>query len=146
MEDNIPKHEQLKKELANKFTPTTTYLGNFVKQTIMQSDFKELKSIQPPQKIKKGDVFIAQFKKPRPCVVVKVLKDSTCFYMPLTSSENVHCGTPYKSRFFGEGCFSKTISVCTEEYALFNFVGVFDNVRDINQAIKDFKKLIVEQL
>jgi hypothetical protein len=66
--------------------------------------------------------------------------------MPLTSSENVHCGTPYKSRFFGEGCFSKTISVCTEEYALFNFIGVFDNVRDINQAIKDFKKLIVEQL
>ena len=146
MEDNLPPHEKLKRELSNQFTANTTYLGSFVKNTIQQADFKELKGVQSPTKIKKGDVFISQFKKPRPCVVVKVLKDKTCLYMPLTSSDNVHCGTPYNSRFFGEGCFSKTLSICTEEFALYNFVGVFDNMKNINQAIKDFKKLVAEEL
>jgi hypothetical protein len=141
-EEQIPLHEKLKKELMGKFTPSNTYLGSFIKSTIQQMDFKDLKGMRPPNKIKKGDVFVAFFKKPRPCVVVKVLNDRTCLYMPLTSTENVHCNTTFKSRFFGEGCFSKTISVCTEDFALKNFVGVFDNMRDLNRAIINLKEFI----
>lgn len=141
-----PDHELLKREITAKFEPTSTYLGSFVRQIIQQSDFKNglnAKVQHPPTKIKKGDVLIAfEGVKSRPCVVVKVLKDKTVLYIPLTSTENVHCLSSFTSRFFGEGCFSKSFSVCTEEFAIQNFVGVFDNMKSLNVAIKKLKEFI----
>ena len=115
----LPKHEQIKKELAEKFTVNSNYLGSFVKQTIMQTNFKELKEMNRPTEIRKGDV-ITNYEgvKSRPCVVVKVLKDRTVLYIPLTSSENVHCLSNSKSRFFGEGCFTKSFSVSPPQLTL----------------------------
>ena len=104
-----PRHEKIKLELADKFVATNSYLGNHIKQTIMQSDFKDLKEIQKPSHICKGDVFLVyEGKKKRPNVVIKVLKDRTIIYIPLTSTDNIHCLSESKSRFFGEGCFCKT--------------------------------------
>lgn len=138
-----PKHEKIKLELAEKFTATNTYLGSHVKQTIMQADFKELKEIQKPTYIRKGDVFVGyEGKKKRPNVVIKVLKDRTILYIPLTSTDNVHCLSESKSRFFGEGCFSKSFSVATEEFALENFVGVYDDMKVINNAVQELKKFV----
>ena len=142
--NELPPHEQLKRDLASKFTANSTYLGNFIKQEIMVTDFKSLnKAVSRPKYIKKGDV-ITNYEgvKSRPCVIIKVLKDRTCIYIPLTSSENVHCMTPCKSRFFGEGCFSKSLSVCTEEFAIENYAGVFDNMKDLNIAIKEIKDFV----
>jgi hypothetical protein len=145
--ENLPEHERLKRELASSFNAHSTYLGSFVREEIMRSNFKVLKNINKPCRIKKGDV-ITSFEgtKSRPAVVVKVLRDSTILYMPLTSTENVHCMTPFKSRFFGEGCFAKSINICTEEYALEFFIGVFDNTRALNQAIKELKILVNSNL
>ncbi len=145
-----PKHEELKKELLSKFTAHQTYIGSFVKDVITKADFKnalESKVQNAPSNIKKGDVITTyEGKKSRPCVILKVLKDNTCIYIPLTSSENVHCLIPYKSRFFGEGCFSKSFSVCTGEFAIKNFVGVFDNMKQLNLAVKELKQFFNENL
>ena len=143
-EINLPPHEKLKRDLTDKFTATATYVGSHVKKTIIDTDFKVLKqNSYPPEQIKKGDVIVLpQGSKNRPCVIAKVLKDRTCIYIPLTSTDNLHCLTPYKSRFFKEGCFCKTIDICSEEKAIQSFVGVFDNMRALNQAVKELKSFI----
>lgn len=147
MEDNTPDHEKLKRELADKFTASTTYIGSHIKTEIQKTDFKHLKSIQKPSIIKKGDAIVVQEgAKTRPCIVAKVLSDRTVIYIALTGSENVHCMTPFKSRFFSEGCFSRSFSVCTEEYALENFVGIFDDNKTLNRAIKDLKDFVNNSL
>lgn len=145
----LPPHEQLKQDLANKFTSASTYLGSFIKQEIIKSDFKTLskKAHFRPTYIKKGDVITChQGVKSRPSVIIKVQKDGTCIYIPLTSTENVHCMTESKSRFFAEGCFSKSFSVCTQEFALDNFVGVYDNMKYVNKAIKELKYFIFKNI
>lgn len=143
-EVKLPEHEKLKRDLASRFESQTTYLGSFIKKEIIETDFKQVKNnVQRPIYIKKGDVIISfEGKKARPSVIVKVLKDKTLLHIPLTSTENMHCMTPFKSRFFGEGCFTRAMSSCSEEYAIENFVGVFDNMKALNLAIKDFKHLI----
>lgn len=140
----MPEHEELKRNLSGKFTANSQYLGSFVRQTIMETDFKVLKQINKPSEIRHGDVIVVNSvsQKCRPCVIVKVLKDRTCIYIPLTSTDNIHCMTQFKSRFFGEGCFSRSLSVCSEEFAIENYVGVFDNMKAVNSAIKDFKEFI----
>jgi len=141
-----PKHEEVKRELLSKFTGHQTYIGSFVKEVITKTDFKSIQESRvtnPPEKIKKGDVIIVtEGTKTRPAVICKVLKNGTCIYIPLTSSENIHCLSYSKSRFFGEGCFSKSFSVCTEEFAIRNFVNVYDNMKDLNKAIKELKQFL----
>lgn len=140
---NLPAHEVLKRKIADKFTNTSSYLGSHIRKEIMETDFKHLRSIHKPFQIKKGDVItVFEGTKSRPAVVIKVLKDRTVLYLAVTSTENIHCMTPYKSRFLGEGCFAKAFSICTEEFALENFTGVFDNMKALNLAMKDFKELI----
>lgn len=147
MEVITPRHEQIKRELADKFTATNSYVGSHIRQTIMQANFKELKEVQKPSEIRKGDVIVSfEGVKSRPCVVCKVLKDRTVLYIPLTASENIHCLSESKSRFFKDGCFTKSFSVCTEDFAIENFVGVYDNMHALNKAIKEFKKFILESL
>jgi hypothetical protein len=127
---NLPEHEKVKRDLANKFTATSSYLGG-------------LRGVQRPCKIKKGDVITAyEGTKARPAVVIKVLKDGTVMYIPLTSTDNIHCMSPSSSRFFGEGCFTKSINVCSKEYALEYFVGIYDNMKALNLAIKSIKEFI----
>lgn len=146
MENTItPPHEQLKRDLSESFTPQTTYLGSFIKKAIMDTNFKILKQNNHlPKYIRKGDVIILTHgAKSRPCVVSKVLKNRTVIYIPLTSTENIHCLTSYKSRFFGEGCFSKSYDICTEDIAIANFIGVFDNMKDLNKAIKELREFFI---
>lgn len=144
IKDNLPAHEKLKRELCEKFKASNTYLGSFIKAEITKEDFKVLKqSVYPPLKIKKGDVILlAQGAKTRPCVVIKVLKDRTVVYIPLSSSDNIHCLTTFTSRFLGEGCFCKSYGICDEETAIKNFSGVFDNMKDLNKGIKALKEYI----
>lgn len=146
-ENNRPEHEKIKKELLDKFTATTTYLGSHVKNTISQTSFKIAGATLKPTEIKVGDVittFIGS--KSRPAVIVKVLQDRTMILVPLTSTENIHCLTPYKSRFFGEGCFSKTVEICSEEFALEHFIGTFDNNTALKLAKKELKEFLIKNL
>jgi hypothetical protein len=44
MEDIHPPHEELKRELTNKFDSSKSYIGSFIRNTIHQTDFKLLKT------------------------------------------------------------------------------------------------------
>jgi len=145
---NLPDYEKAKKELQEKFTPTGTYLGSFVRNAIQGTSFKpnNLGFQVKPKIIKKGDVVLVhQGVKPRPCCVVKVVGDTVC-YIPLTSSDNIHCLSESSSRFWGDGSFCKTFDICTLEYALDNFIGVYDNPKLLNRAIKELKEYITDML
>lgn len=145
---HVPKHEELKKNLISKFGDKPTYSAKHIQQTISHADFKILDDKNKPNFIKRGDVFISfgENNKPRPCVVLKVLKDKTVLYTTLTSTENIHNLCRFKSRFFSEGWFSKHISVCTEEMAINKFVGVFDSISDLNKATKMLKDYLKNNL
>lgn len=95
-----------------------------------------------PSRFKKGDVVVvASGYKHRPAVVVKV-HETTITLIPLSSTEDDLNLTPYKSRFFGEGWFGKYIITLGKEFAFKYFVGVFDNSRDLNKAIKAIKEYV----
>lgn len=142
-----PEEENFKEVLLGKFIDGSTFSSKQVKHIITTASYKSVRPMNKPNKIKKGDVIrLPQGSKTRPCVVTKVLKDRTVLFIPLTSTENVHCLTEFKSRFFEEGCFTKSFSVCTEEFALENFVGIFDNNKDLNIAIKTLKEYIIKNL
>lgn len=146
MEDikqELPEAEILKRELMAKFEANRNYMGSVIKKEIQQFSLRQSKPINKPTYITKGDVIVAyEGKKSRPCVVLKVLRDKTVLYCGLTGSDNVHCMSPSKSRFFGEGCFSKTFGVCTEEFAMENFAGIYDNMKLVNRAIKELREFV----
>lgn len=132
--------QEFKDELNSKFISTATYSGKQIAHIINQSSVKALHNRLKPNEIRKSDVItVKTASKVRPAVVIKVLKDRTVVYIHLTSSDNIHCMSPSKSRFFGEGCFTYGFSICSEEYAIDNFIGVYDNTKAVNQAIKDLK-------
>lgn len=140
-EIKIPEVVKLKEELKSKFIPTATYTGKQILHILEGFSLRSLvKPATPPTEIRKGDIILTKTtSKVRPAVVIKVLKNRTVIYIHLTSTENIHCMTPFKSRFSKDGCFSHGFSICTEEYAIENFTGVLDNPKAVNQAIKDLK-------
>lgn len=124
-------------ELALSFEPTKAYVGSEIRKRIWNTNTKF-----KPNKIRKGDVISLYVgSKSRPCVVVKVLKDKVVS-LPMTSSENIHNITSFKSRFFGEGFISNDISTCDFDTALTNFAGVLDDRDSINIAINNLKKFV----
>ena len=132
-----------KKEVMDGFINHQTYLGSEIK-TRINSISMERKDA--PTTLKKGDVYsdVVGAKK-RPCVIIKI-KNGIVFAIPLTSSENVHNLTSYNSRFFGEGWFSNTYTITTEDIVKENFLGVFDNTKNLNEGIKALREFIKKNI
>lgn len=130
------------KEISEKFQVGLTYTGKNVKTILESVSLDSLKTVTAPSKIKKGDTFIHMVAngKARPCIVIKVLKGDRIVYIPLTSTKNIHTLNSYKSRFFGEGYFANHVSICTTDYVRKQFVGIFDNTRALNLAIKEINQ------
>lgn len=95
-----------------------------------------------PNIFKKGDmVSNGVGVKKRPCVVVKVCREML-YMIPLSSTKDVLNMCESKSRFMEDGYFSAGMSVVTVEYAQENFIGVYDNNKLLNIAIKKLKESI----
>lgn len=140
------KEQEFKDELTSKFIPTSTYSGKQVAHILNTISVKTLDVLNKPTEIKKGDVIsVRTASKVRPAVVTKILKDRTVLYIHLTSTENIHCMTYAKSRFFGEGCFTYGFSICTEQYAIENYLGTYDNMKAVNQAIRDLRTFFINK-
>lgn len=93
-----------------------------------------------PDTFKKGDVFRASAgDKVRPCVAVKVTSE-VVFAIPLTHENGVFRSVPYKSRMWGEGYISKALITIGADKARDSFIGVFDQPRALNDAIKQLKQ------
>lgn len=98
--------------------------------------------IEPPKYYKKGDVI--QFEaglKPRPCVIVK-LEEEIVYAIPLSSTCDEINLCESRSRFFGRGFFSKTIVAIKTKYCNEHYLGIYDNPKLLNKAIKLLKQEI----
>jgi hypothetical protein len=100
-------------------------------------------NIKKPKYIKKGDIIKAMGGwKVRPCVVIKVDKDIV-YCIPLSTTEDGINLCKANSRFLTENYFSKSIISVTKENALKNFTGVYDNPKNLNEAIKKIKEKLI---
>lgn len=130
--------DTIKDLITNEFKTTERYSGAHIANrmnSILKTHDPETVTVES---LKKGDVVkLQEGVKSRPCVIIKVNK-LNAVYIPLTSSINVHTTvSKYKSRFFGEGHFSKALSVVDIEDAKSRFVGVLDDPKALNEAIKE---------
>jgi hypothetical protein len=105
---------------------------------------------QPPNVFRKGDAIRLRVNqtsnKTRPGIIIKVFSDYVVS-IPLTSGEEVHslCESA-GSRFFKEGFFCNTFVVSPIDYANDNFLGVYDNMKSLNNAIVELRKFIVKNV
>lgn len=97
-----------------------------------------------PKSFKKGDVIANGVgAKTRPIVIIKVV-GSLLYGIPLSTTKDELNMSESKSRFMEDGYFSKGISVVTFEYAIENFIGVYDNMKLLNNAISLMKSEIIK--
>lgn len=96
----------------------------------------------PPTEYRKGDVIANGVgAKKRPMVVISIV-GNMMYGIPLSSTQDEFNLSESKSRFMGDGWFSKGVSVVTKEYADENFIGVYDNMKLLNKAIELMKNEI----
>lgn len=136
-----------KADVLAKVNPTTTYIGTRVKELVNEVTCEDA-PIQPLI-LKKGDVIRVRIQadgsnKPRPAVIIKVCKDYV-ISIPLTSCSdtNALCETS-GSRFFKEGYFCNIYIVTPIEKAV--FIGIYDNMKSLNNAIKELRLFIVKNI
>jgi len=95
-----------------------------------------------PSVLKKGDVYKVQVgAKYRPAVIVRVLP-TVVYSIPLTHENGEFSILPVDSRFFGQGYFCNQLLSSTIEYAKSQFLGVFDNMKSVNEALKLIKEQV----
>ena len=91
--------------------------------------------------LKKGDVYTAAVgSKKRPVVIAKIL-DDIVLGIPLSTTKDELNLYKSSSRFFKDGWFSKQLISASKQYAYDNWVGIYDNHKRLNIAVKELKKL-----
>lgn len=121
--------------------------GNSVETTksiihiINQLD-KDTFSLKEGEKIRKGDIFINKVvNKNRPMVVIRAGEDvSWC--IGLTCSSKKHAIVPYTSRFLEDGSISTLVNTVENEKIRENYIGMFEDKKSLNEAIKYIKSKI----
>lgn len=97
--------------------------------------------VNKPKYLKKGDVYIAAVgSKKRPVVIAKIL-DDIVLGIPLSTTKDELNLYKSSSRFFKNGWFSKQLISARKQYAYDNWVGIYDNHKRLNIAVKELKKL-----
>lgn len=134
-----------KTEVLEKIISTQSYLGSYVKSMINEIHCEERK--QPPTSWKKGDVIQVRVNKdgsnkPRPSVVIKVYLDYLVS-IPLTSADDINklCDST-GSRFFKDSFFCNTYTITPIDKANEAFLGVYDNMKSLNNAIRELRLFI----
>lgn len=125
-----------KQDTINSLQEDKTYSYKHVKQLLEHLTGV----IEVPSKLKRGDVFSQHCGvKKRPVVIVKVLKDIV-IGIPLTTNEDELAMTPHNSRFFRGGWFTNQLITARIEYVEDNFLGVLDDNKSLNEAVKQIKQ------
>jgi hypothetical protein len=130
--------EELYQELND--SNRATWAKSEVKNLITRASVR----YHTPERLKKGDVILVNpgIGKKRPGVIVKVMHDYV-LVIPLSTTEDVrNLCVSSGSRFFKEGFFSRDILSVPIDIAMGNFISIYDNMKAINNAIKEMKSLI----
>ena len=108
-----------------------------------------IKTVRPelnlPKSLKVGDVITVRQNKSRPAVIVKVLEENV-IVIPLSTTEDANNLIETKGRFFGGEYFSKCFITVNMEHALKNFIGMYDHRSSLNEAKKQLKLFLIENL
>lgn len=126
----------------------TSYSKSEVQHLI--NSINSIQSLREPKidYIKKYDYFLyesATNVKSRPFVVVKVLKD-TVIAIPLSTTKDALNLIPSRSRILKEGYFSKQFLTVHKEVAIKNWVGIYDNTKLVDKAVKSLKEFLNSSL
>lgn len=133
-----------KAEVLAKISNSNTYVGSFVKQFVNEVTCEN--NTNTPDKIKRCDaITVYSGQKARPSIVIKAHKDYV-ISLPLTSSENPNSLCESDSRFFGKGFFCNTYAVTPTKYAFERFIGIYDNPKVLNNAIKELREFIKKNI
>ena len=135
-----------KQETIDYIIPTQSYVGSAIRKLI--TDIEEDTTTRfCPEYFKKSDVIriCAPKNKPRPSVIIKVTSEYV-ISIPLTTSESIHCLAESKSRFFKDGCFTNSYEITPIEIARESFLGVYDNPKLLNAAIKELREFIKKNI
>lgn len=139
-----------KQVVLNSITPRTygyaevKSLVNSVSVAVDSSEVAVTKH-KPPYP-KKGDVFkMFTGMKNRPVVVAKVLSD-VVIGIPLSTTEDYLNLHGFKSRMFGENFLSKNIVVTSHQSVVENFIGVLEDPKNLNTAIRKMQDFILKNL
>lgn len=137
-----------KSEVIELIDSSKTYIGSKCKEFVGMVHCEE--RLHPPKKWKKGDVIRVRVnmsnEKTRPSVVIKVCKEYL-ISIPLTSSEDVNtlCES-VGSRFFKDSYFCNNYVLTPISYSDENFLGIYDNNKSLNLAIKKLKDFINQNI
>ena len=133
----------LKADVLAQVNPTTTYIGSRVRELINQVTCED--STTQPFTFKKGDAIRLRVQqnesqKTRPGIVIKVTKNYL-ISIPLTTCEDSYSLCVSEgSRFFKEGWFCNTYVVTPIDKAV--FISTYDNMKSLNNAIKELRLFI----
>lgn len=135
-----------KRDIINSIPPTQVNISRkeFIRLiNLVTPDSEDLpySDISKPKYLKKGDVYLASVgSKRRPVVIAKIL-DDIVLGIPLSTTKDELNLYKSSSRFFGNGWFAKQLISANKQYAYDNWVGIYDNHKRLNTAIKELKKL-----
>jgi len=137
-----------KAEVLEKINSSTTYIGTKVKEFVSSVTCENDSKV--PSFYKKGDIIRVRVNatsdKTRPSVVIKVKADYV-ISIPLTSIEDTNALCPsVGSRFFKDCFLCNTYVVTPIHIADINFLGVYDSMKSLNNAIKELKLFINENI
>lgn len=96
-----------------------------------------MQDCKTPINSKKGDVFqgTGVNGKPRPFVIVKVVKDGV-YAIPLTTQEDEYTLISHDSRFMKPGFLANQLVFVKDDHVKKHFVCTFDDSRSLNKAAK----------
>lgn len=122
-----------KEEIIESIEVTKTYSGKEVRHLVHSCPERPCKT--SPTQLRKGDVYRHNQMKGRPVVIIKVTKDKVWGISLSTTQDSMNmCES--NSRFFRGQYFCYGLHSAPIDYALENFLGVFDNNKSLNKAIK----------
>lgn len=137
------KHKSISEYILHLESIDNTTLGKHTVIDVLKSIQKGSAFSSKPSKLKRGDVFICNVgNKNRPVVVIST-KNSVVYGITLSTTNdclNLYDG---QSRFFGESFLGKGVVTAHEQFAIDNFIGVYDNPRVLKKAIEEMKKEII---
>lgn len=97
--------------------------------------------LNKPASIEFGDIILFNIAgRLHPCIIFKKL-DGTCYAIVTSTKDHEHhfLSKIEKSRVFRESFFTITVISVTEQFALDNFVGMFDSNVELKQAVRLLK-------
>ncbi len=137
----------LKSDVLATINPTTTYIGSKVRDFVNQVTCED--SAAQPFVFKKGDAIRLRVQqnesnKTRPGIVIKVTKNYL-ISIPITTCEDSYSLCVSEgSRFFKEGWFCNMYVVTPIDKAV--FISTYDNMKSLNNAIKELRVFITKNI